>query len=77
MALVGEAEGIAWQADVCFSPGTGGGLNPAMPIGIDFARKLTSLGITDFRMMLEAHNSRIVSSEEFRHALAQSGYRGY
>lgn len=70
-------QGIVWQADVYFSPGTGGGVNPAMPIGIDFARKLKALGIDDFKALLEAHNSRIVTMEEFRRALALSGFRGY
>jgi hypothetical protein len=48
-----------------------------MPIGIDFARKLKSLGIDDFKALLEAHNSRVVTIDEFRRALALSGYRGY
>jgi glyoxylase-like metal-dependent hydrolase (beta-lactamase superfamily II) len=68
---------VVWQADVYFSPGTGGGVNPAMPIGIDFAKKLKSLGIRSFDALLEAHNARIVTVEEFRRALALSGYRGY
>ena len=71
------AQGIVWQADVYFSPGTGGGVNPAMPIGIDFARKLKELGVHDFKALLEAHNTRIVTLEEFRRALALSGFRGY
>lgn len=70
-------QGIVWQADVYFSPGTGGGVNPAMPIGIDFAKKLKSLGIDDFTALLEAHNSRVATVDEFRRALALSGYRGY
>lgn len=68
---------IVWQADVYFSPATGGGVNPAMPIGIDFAKKLEVLGIEDFDALLEAHNSRIVTSKEFRRALALAGYRAY
>lgn len=70
-------QGIVWQADVYFSPGTGGGVNPAQPIGIDFARKLKSLGIDNFQALLEGHNTRIVTLEEFRSALALSGFRGY
>ena len=70
-------QGVVWQADVYFSPGTGGGVNPAMPIGIDFAKKLKSLDIDDFNALLEAHNSRVVTVDEFRRALALSGYRGY
>jgi hypothetical protein len=70
-------QAIVWQADVYLSPGTGGGVNAAMPIGIDFARKLKTLGIHDFEALLEAHNSRIVTIEEFRRALASSGYRDY
>lgn len=70
-------QGIVWQADVYFSPMTGGGVNPAMPIGIDFAKKLKSLGITEFKSLIEAHHPRIVTMEEFRRALALSGYRDY
>jgi glyoxylase-like metal-dependent hydrolase (beta-lactamase superfamily II) len=70
-------QGIVWQADVYFSPATGGGVNPAMPIGIDFAEKLKSLGIDDFAALLEGHNNRIVTIEEFRRALALSDYSGY
>lgn len=70
-------QGVVWQADVYFSPGTGGGVNPAMPIGIDFAKKLKALGIDDFTALLEAHNTRIVTIEEFRRALALSGFRSY
>jgi len=70
-------QGIVWQADVYFSPGTGGGVNKAMPIGIDFAKKLESLGIDGFTALLEAHNSRIVTLDEFRRALALAGYRDY
>ncbi|SEG89516.1 Glyoxylase, beta-lactamase superfamily II [Nonomuraea solani] len=70
-------QGIVWQADVYFSPATGRGVNPAMPIGIDFARKLKSLGIDDFTALLEGHNSRIVTSAEFRRALALSDYHNY
>ena len=68
---------VVWQADIYFSPGTGGGLNPAMPIGIDFVKKLKSLGIDDFDSLLESHNSRVVTIDEFRRALALAGYRGY
>lgn len=70
-------QGIVWQADVYFSPGTGGGVNPAMPIGIDFARKLKALGIDRFQALLEGHNTRIVTVEEFRRALALSGFHDY
>lgn len=70
-------QGVVWQADVFFSPATGGGVNPAMPIGIEFAKKLKALGIGDFTALLEGHNTRIVTIEEFRRALALSGYRGY
>jgi glyoxylase-like metal-dependent hydrolase (beta-lactamase superfamily II) len=70
-------QGIVWQADAYFSPGTGGGVNPAMPIGIDFARKLKSIGIDQFQVLLEGHNTRMVTLEEFRSALALSDFRGY
>jgi hypothetical protein len=68
-------QGIVWQADVFFSPATGGGINPAMPIGIEFANKLKALGIHKFQTLLEAHNSRLVTFDEFRRALALAGYR--
>jgi glyoxylase-like metal-dependent hydrolase (beta-lactamase superfamily II) len=67
-------QGIVWQADVYFSPATGGGVNRAMPIGVDFAKKLKAHGITDFTALLEGHNNRIVTIQEFRHALALSGH---
>jgi glyoxylase-like metal-dependent hydrolase (beta-lactamase superfamily II) len=70
-------QGIIWQADIFFSPATGGGVNPAMPIGIDFAEKLKSLNIDGFTALLEGHHSRVVTIEEFRRALALSGYHDY
>ncbi|SDU56539.1 MBL fold metallo-hydrolase [Jiangella alkaliphila] len=70
-------QGVVWQADIFFSPATGGGLNPAMPITVDFAEKLAALGITTFTALLEAHHGRVVSVEEFRQALALADYRGY
>jgi glyoxylase-like metal-dependent hydrolase (beta-lactamase superfamily II) len=69
--------GVVWQADVFFSPATGGGLNPAMPIAVDFAEKLKGFGIDTFTALLEAHHSRVVTIEAFRQALALAGYRGY
>jgi glyoxylase-like metal-dependent hydrolase (beta-lactamase superfamily II) len=68
-------QGIVWQADVFLTPSTGGGLNPAMPIGIEFAKKLKALGIDKFQTLLEAHHSRPVTFDEFRRALALGGYR--
>lgn len=71
------AQQIVWQADVYFTPSTGGGVQPAMPISIDFAKKLKVLGINDFKMLVEGHHARVVTSEEFRRALALSDFRGY
>jgi glyoxylase-like metal-dependent hydrolase (beta-lactamase superfamily II) len=68
---------VVWQADVFFTPGTGGGMNAAMPIGVAFAEKLRSLGIADFDLLLESHHSRVITIKEFRSALALSGYHGY
>lgn len=70
-------QGVIWQADIFFSPATGGGVNPAMPIAVDFAGRLKELGIETFTALIEAHHSRVVTIEEFRQALALSGHHDY
>jgi hypothetical protein len=44
---------ILWQADLYFVPSTGSSLNKAMPITIEFAKKLESLGLTNFERIVE------------------------
>jgi len=56
---------------------TGGVLNAAMPIGIDFARKLKSLGLTRFERLVEAHHTRVVTIDDFRRSLEMAGYNGF
>lgn len=68
---------ILWQADLYFVPSTGSGLNKAMPITIEFARKLKSLGLTSFERIVEAHHSRIVTIDAFRKSLAMASYTGF
>lgn len=68
---------ILWQADLFFSPMTGGGINPAMPITVEFARKLKSLGVTGFEQIVESHHSRVVTGEDFRRSLALAGVEDY
>jgi len=65
---------IVWQSDLLFTPQTGGGLNKAMPIGIQFAKKLRQLGITDFKQLVESHHSRTITLDEFKASLAKAGY---
>jgi glyoxylase-like metal-dependent hydrolase (beta-lactamase superfamily II) len=64
---------ILWQADLIFTPMTGGGLNKAMPIGVEFSKRLQALKITDFKQMVEAHHSRVITLEEFRESLRKAG----
>lgn len=61
---------LLWQADLVFTPMTGRGLNKAMPITLEFAGKLRSLGLADFHQMVEAHHSRLLSADEFRRMLS-------
>jgi glyoxylase-like metal-dependent hydrolase (beta-lactamase superfamily II) len=68
---------ILWQADVYFVPMTGAGLNKAMPITIEFAKKLKSLGLTNFERIVEAHHSRIVTIDAFRTSLAMANYTDF
>ncbi len=68
---------ILWQSDLFLTPQTGGGLNKALPVGIDFANKLKALGITDFSQMVESHHTRSISADEFRQSLKKAGYEEY
>ncbi len=70
-------QGILWQADLIFTPMTGGGINKAMPIGIEFAKKLKELQIADFRRMVEAHHSRVITVDDFRESLRKAGYTDF
>jgi glyoxylase-like metal-dependent hydrolase (beta-lactamase superfamily II) len=68
---------ILWQADLIFNPMTGGGINKAMPIGIEFAKKLKELGIKGFKQLVDAHHSRVVTLEEFKEGLRKAGYTDF
>lgn len=68
---------ILWQSDIIFNPMTGGGINKAMPIGIEFAKKLKELKIIDFQQIVESHHDRIISLEDFRKALQMAGYNEF
>ena len=68
---------IVWQADLIFTPMTGAGLNAAMPIGVEFAKKLKALRITSFDQLVEGHHARVISLAEFRESLKRAGYSDY
>ncbi len=68
---------ILWQADLVVNPMTGGGINKAMPIGIEFANKLKSLGLGGFEQMVEAHHPRIITIDDFRKSLKMAGYSDF
>ena len=65
---------ILWQADLFFIPYTGVEVNTAMPITIAFAEKLKELGINDLVKIVDAHHSRIATSDEFKETLRRRGY---
>ena len=66
---------LLWQADQVFTPMTGRALNKAMPVTVEFAGRLRSLGLADFHQMVEAHHSRLLSAEEFRQMLRMADPR--
>ncbi|MGH7597057.1 MAG: hypothetical protein ACREOI_11940 [bacterium] len=68
---------ILWQADIFFIPYTGKEVNTAMPITIEFAKKLKALGITDFDQIIDAHHSRVATREEFQATLQKAGYEEF
>jgi len=68
---------ILWQADIFFIPYTGNEVNAAMPITIEFAKKLKVLGISKFDQIIDAHHSRIATIEEFRTTLRKGGYEEF
>jgi glyoxylase-like metal-dependent hydrolase (beta-lactamase superfamily II) len=63
---------ILWQADLAIQPFTGGGVNAALPITVEFAKKLKKLGLAKFERMVEAHHSRIITRAEFEESLAKA-----
>ncbi len=65
---------IIWQADMFFVPGTGNGINKAMPVTIEFAKKLKALRIDDFNFIIDGHNSRLITKEQFVESLRLGGY---
>jgi glyoxylase-like metal-dependent hydrolase (beta-lactamase superfamily II) len=68
---------VLWQADVYFVPATGSGLNKAQPITIEFIKKLKSLGLTEFKWIVEAHHTRIVTIDDLRKSLAMANYTDF
>lgn len=68
---------ILWQADQFFIPMTGKDLNTAMPVTIAFAKKLKELHLTDFEIIIDPHNSKTPSKEDFRRTLKKAGYNGF
>lgn len=68
---------ILWQADIFFIPFTGKEVNAAMPITIEFAEKLKTLGINDFEQIIDAHHSRVATREEFKATLLKAGYEEF
>ncbi|MGH7454373.1 MAG: hypothetical protein ACRENG_23670, partial [bacterium] len=68
---------ILWQADIFFIPYTGNEVNAAMPITIEFAKKLKELGITDFDQIIDAHHSRVATRKEFKATLQKAGYEEF
>lgn len=68
---------VLWQSDIIFNPFTGGGINQAMPIGVEFAKKLKELKITDFTQIVESHHDRVITIEDFRKSLQMAGYNDF
>lgn len=68
---------ILWQVDIFFVPGTGNKINKAMPLAIEFAKKLKQLGIADFKYIIDAHNSRLISRDHFAESLRLAGYNDF
>jgi glyoxylase-like metal-dependent hydrolase (beta-lactamase superfamily II) len=65
---------MIWQVDIFFVPATGNGINKAMPVAIEFAKKLKMLKIDDFNYIIDAHNSRLVTRQQFVESLKLGGY---
>lgn len=65
---------IIWQVDIFFVPSAGNGINKAMPIAFEFARKLKALKLDDFKYIIDAHNSRLITREQFAESLRLAGY---
>ncbi len=68
---------ILWQADIFFIPYTGKEVNTAMPITIEFAKKLKELGINDFEQIIDSHHSLVATREEFQATLRKAGYKEF
>jgi len=66
---------IIWQVDIFFVPGTGNGINKAMPLTIEFAKKLKDLKIDDYKYIIDGHNSRLITREQFAESLNLAGYK--
>lgn len=68
---------ILWQADLFFVPMTGNQLNTAMPITIEFAKKLKELKLADFEIIIDSHNSKTPSRRDFQETLRKAGYNDF
>lgn len=68
---------ILWQSDLFFTPMTGDPVRAAMPIGIEFARRLKTEGLTDFDYLVDAHHDRVLSIADFRRSLELAGLRDF
>jgi glyoxylase-like metal-dependent hydrolase (beta-lactamase superfamily II) len=68
---------ILWQADQFFIPYTGNHLNTAMPITIEFAKKLMQLKLTDFETIIDPHYTRIATKEDFIETLRKGGFNDF
>lgn len=65
---------IIWQADQFFVPFTGNHLNEAMPITIEFAKKLKDLGLTNFDFIIDPHFPKVSTKKDFTETLRKAGY---
>jgi putative intracellular protease/amidase/glyoxylase-like metal-dependent hydrolase (beta-lactamase superfamily II) len=66
---------IIWQVDMFFVPATGNGINKAMPVTIAFAKKLKDLKIDNFKYIIDGHNSRMITRDQFAASLLMGGYK--
>jgi glyoxylase-like metal-dependent hydrolase (beta-lactamase superfamily II) len=68
---------VLWQSDLYFTPMTGDPVRAAMPIGIEFARRLQANGLTGFELLVDAHHDRVLSIADFRRSLELAGFRDF
>lgn len=66
---------LLWQADQFFVPYTGSHLNAAMPVTVEFAKKLKELGLTDFGIIIDPHFNEVSTKADFVETLSKAGYK--